>query len=79
VPETTTVTFRRLTNGTEGETILDQLETATGLHGERVDAGRRYDLSDSRDLMIAMASIKGQLDTISASWPIHLEIDVAAQ
>jgi hypothetical protein len=76
---TTTVVVRQLTNGTEGERILDQLESVTGLHGERVEAGRRYDLSDSRDLVIAMASIKGQLDAISDEWPIHLEIDVDSE
>ena len=72
----TTVVIRKLTNGTEADRILDQLEDATGLHGERVEAGRSYDLSESKDLIIAMTSIKGQLDAISDTWSVHLELDL---
>jgi len=73
----TTVVIRKLTSGTEAERILDQLER-TGLHGEHVEGGRRYDLDESRDLVIAMASIRGQLDGISEKWPIHLAMEVDA-
>ncbi len=71
----TTVVIRKLTKGTEATRILDQLESVIGLSGERVEDGRRYDLSDD-DLIIAMASINGQLDEISDTWATHLEIEV---
>jgi hypothetical protein len=73
---TTTVVMTKRTDGSEAERILDQLESVTGLHGKRVGGTRRYDLDESKDLIIAMASIKGQLDEISASWPAHIGIDI---
>jgi hypothetical protein len=75
----TTVVVRKLTDGTEADFILDQLERITGLHGERFDGGRRLDLTDSKDLVIAMASIRGQLDAISDTWPIHLGLELDAE
>ncbi len=75
----TTVFIRQLTNGTEANRILDALEAVTGLHGEPVEGGRSYNLDDSRDFVIAMASIKGQLDAISDTWPIHLGMDVGLE
>jgi hypothetical protein len=71
-----TVVFRKRTTGTEAERILDQLETITGLHAEEVGGTRRYNLDESKDLLIAMASIKGHLNEISDTWPTHLELDV---
>jgi hypothetical protein len=73
---TTTVFIRTRAKDDEAERILDRLESLTGLHGARADAGRSYDLTEARDLVIAMASIKGQLDAISDAWPSHLEIDI---
>jgi hypothetical protein len=72
----TSVVARKLTTGTESDRILDQLERVTGLHGQHVEGGRRYNLSETKDLVIAMASLKAQLDEISATWPIHLTIGV---
>jgi hypothetical protein len=72
----TTIVARKLTTGSEAERILDQLERVTGLHGEHVEGGRRYNLSETKDLIIAMASLKGHLDEISATWPTHVTIGV---
>ena len=71
-----TLALRKRTHGSEPDRILDQLELVTGLHGEHVEGARRYNLDESRDLLIAMASIKGHLDEISDTWPTHLSIDV---
>jgi hypothetical protein len=74
----TTVVVRQLTNGTEAAEILDRLESVIGLSGERVEGGRSYDLGEN-DLIIAMASIRWHLDAISATWPSHVQIDVAPE
>jgi hypothetical protein len=71
-----TVVFRKRTTGAEAERILDQLEIITGLHAEQVEGARRYNLDESKDVLIAMASIKGHLDAISGAWPTHLELDI---
>jgi hypothetical protein len=71
----TTVLLRQRTHGTEAARILDRLESVTGLGGERVEGGRSYDLGES-DLIVAMASIRGHLDSISATWPMHVQLEV---
>ena len=60
----------------EAARILDQLEAVTGLHGEHVGDGRRYDLSGSRDWVIALASMKAELAEISNAWSTHLSFEL---
>ncbi len=67
-----TVVIRVLGPVAEAERILDELELVTGLHGERVEVGRSYDLTEAKDLMIAMASIRDSSTLISATWPTWL-------
>jgi hypothetical protein len=72
----TAVVIRKRTEGAEADQILDRLEAVTGLNGERAEGARRYGLGESRDLVIAMASIRGQLEEISSTWQTHLELDL---
>ena len=69
----------RRRTGPEAERILDELERVTGLPGKHVETGRSYNLTEAKDLMIAMASIRGQLDAISTIWPTHLGIELEAE
>jgi hypothetical protein len=73
-----TILIRQLGSGAEGARILDRLESATGIHGERVEGGRRYDMDASRDLVVAMASITAHLDAITDAWRTYIQIDVDA-
>lgn len=72
----TTVVLRPLTDGPEPIRILDELERLTGLLGLPAAGGRSYELGEARDFVIAMASIKGQLDGISPEWDGHLAVEL---
>jgi 8-oxo-dGTP pyrophosphatase MutT (NUDIX family) len=69
------VVIRKYAGDGEAERLLDELELIVGLHGEPVDDGRRYDLTESRDWVIAIASMEGQLEKISAAWRDHLRFE----
>ena len=68
------VVIRRISDSAQADAILDRLEAITGLYGERIEGGRRYDLTGSRDWLIAIASIRAQLAEIASDWEHHLDL-----
>ena len=69
------VVIRKSPGNGEAERLLDELEVVVGIHGEHVVDGRRYDLTESRDWVIAIASMEGQLDELSSGWREHLRFE----
>ena len=54
---------------------MNRFEELLGLYPEHVgERDRRYDLSAARDLVIAAASVRGQLELISPDWQTYLEL-----
>ena len=70
--------IRIISRGSEAEDLLDRLEVLMGLRAERVPDGRRYDLSDTKDWLIAVASMRVHLEEMDPDWERHLDIQVNA-
>jgi len=69
-----TLVIRKRTDAPEADDILNQLEGILGFHGERLADGRRYDLDETRDWLIASVSMRAHLDGISDTWSEHLDV-----
>jgi hypothetical protein len=70
------VILRKRSQDVEADRILNRFEELLGIHPEHLgDGGRRYDLSTARDLLIASASVRGQLELIDPSWATYLELE----
>ncbi|MEA2467244.1 MAG: hypothetical protein QOJ57_1370 [Thermoleophilaceae bacterium] len=72
----TTVVVRYLTDDAEATRLLDALDAALEMPGDRLSSGRRYTLSSRTqiDRATAVAKLKSELDRISGGWPQHIEI-----
>ena len=70
------VVIRVMSGEAEAEPLLDRLEVLMGLRGERVPGGRRYDLSDTKDWLIAVASMRAHLEEVDPEWERHLDLQV---
>jgi hypothetical protein len=73
----TALIAKRVAADAESERILDELELAVGIHGTRVDGTWSYDLGSSRDWLVAVTSIRAQLDQIAPDWQDRLDLAVA--
>lgn len=72
----TTVVIRYLDDSAEAKRILDALDSAMETPGDPLSTGRRYTLTQrtQSDRATAVATLKTELDRISASWPEHVAI-----
>ena len=72
----TTVVVRTRSSGNECERIMDALDTAVGLPGDRLSCGRRYTVRarQQMDRARAVATLEAELDKISPTWSTHLTI-----
>ena len=54
---------------------MNRFEEVLGLYHETLEGGaRRYDLSSARDMLIAAAAVRGQLELISPDWESYVEL-----
>ena len=72
------ILIRRRGADAPGDELLDRLEVMLDVRGEPVEGGRSYDLTGSKDWVVAIASMRGQLDEISPTWEEHLEFESPA-
>ena len=70
------VVIRVISGEAEAEALLDRLELIMGLPGERVPGARRYDLSGTRDWLIAVASMRAHLEELDPEWERRLDLQV---
>jgi hypothetical protein len=66
------VVIVKRTTGSESERLLDELERATNVVGERLERGRRYTLLSAADWDAGVKGLSEVLDRLSETWPIHL-------
>jgi hypothetical protein len=73
---TTTVVVRHVTDSPEATRLLDALDAALEMPGDRLSSGRRYTVSSrsQTDRASAVAILKAELDQIDDSWPALVEI-----
>ena len=72
----TTVVVRHRTDGPEATRLLDALDAALEMPGDRLSSGRRYTVSSRTrtERAEAVEVLKAELDRISDAWHAHVEI-----